>query len=145
MAILRHHIIVDREQHILTLYKRGYLNPEYHEQARYPIAVGMIGHRTPRGMYIIDDRDRTPSWTIPYGVDWVPEHLWGVRLPYGDPNNPIKGRWMGLKDAEGVGIHGTADETSIGEDASHGCIRMYVQDVIDLYPNARLGTSVYII
>ena len=51
-------------------------------------------------------------------------------------DNPLKARWMGI--VGGVGIHGTAAEYSIGTAASHGCIRMRVADVIDLYP-ARAG------
>jgi lipoprotein-anchoring transpeptidase ErfK/SrfK len=44
----------------------------------------------------------------------------------------------------GVGIHGTAAEYSIGTAASHGCIRMRVADVIDLYPRVPVGTAVLI-
>lgn len=140
----RHFISIDRDAYKLTLHKRRRFGSEFRIQAEYPIAVGMVGHRTPRGLYVIDDRDRTPSWTIPWGVDWEPKELWGKKLPYGDPNNPIKARWMGLKDAAGVGIHGTAEDASIGWPASHGCIRMHVSDVIELFPNALIHTPVYI-
>jgi lipoprotein-anchoring transpeptidase ErfK/SrfK len=49
---------------------------------------------------------------------------------------------MGL--ADGVGIHGTSEDWSIGSDASHGCIRMHVWDVKELYARVSVGTPVLI-
>ena len=66
----------------------------------------------------------------------------GRSIPGGAPDNPLKARWMGV--ANGVGIHGTAEDWSIGTRASHGCIRMHVSDVIDLYPRVPVGTPVLI-
>lgn len=141
----RHLICVDRDGHTLTLHKRNRFGSVLRKKQVWPIAVGMVGHKTPRGLYVIDDRDLHPTWTLG-DFDWVREAglTPGAVLPYGDPNNPILGRWLGLKDAKGVGIHGTADESSIGKDASHGCIRMRVDDVLELYPSAPLRTPVYI-
>ena len=62
-------------------------------------------------------------------------------MPGGSAENPLKARWLGV--VGGVGIHGTALEYSIGTRASHGCIRMRVADVIDLYPRAPIGTRFY--
>jgi lipoprotein-anchoring transpeptidase ErfK/SrfK len=45
----------------------------------------------------------------------------------------------------GAGIHGTEDVGSLGSAASHGCIRMAIPDVIDLYDKVEVGTPVYII
>ena len=59
------------------------------------------------------------------------------------PNNPLKARWIGFYP--GDGIHGTADDASIGSAASHGCIRMHVPDVEDLYPRVQVGDPVYVI
>ena len=56
--------------------------------------------------------------------------------------NPLKARWMGI--VNGVGIHGTGEDASIGSAASHGCIRMHVADVEDLYPRVPVGTPVLI-
>ena len=52
-------------------------------------------------------------------------------VPGGAADNPLKARWMGIFD--GAGIHGTDDTGSLGSAASHGCVRMSVPDVIDLY------------
>jgi lipoprotein-anchoring transpeptidase ErfK/SrfK len=59
-----------------------------------------------------------------------------------DPSNPIKARWMGIYD--GVGVHGTSDDASIGSRASHGCIRMHVPDVEELYDQVPVGAPIYI-
>ena len=77
----------------------------------------------------------------------MPNSAWagslaGQVIPGGAPNNPLKARWLGI--ANGVGIHGTAEDWSIGTRASHGCIRMHVSDVIDLYPRVPVGTPVLI-
>jgi lipoprotein-anchoring transpeptidase ErfK/SrfK len=63
-------------------------------------------------------------------------------VPGGSAENPLKARWMGI--VNGVGIHGTGEPGSIGSRASHGCIRMTVPDVIDLYPRVPVGTPVLI-
>ena len=63
-------------------------------------------------------------------------------VPGGAPDNPLKARWLGI--AGGVGIHGTSESWSIGTSASHGCIRMHVSDVIDLYRRVPIGARVLI-
>jgi lipoprotein-anchoring transpeptidase ErfK/SrfK len=138
-------IAVDRDAHMLKLWKRRRLSGTFKLAKVYRVAVGMAGLATPRGLYVIDDRDYHPSWTMPY-ADWVPKELQGRTVPYGDPNNPIAGRWLGLKDAAGVGIHGVPESEydSIGKDASHGCVRMTIPAVEELFPQAPLGTLVYI-
>ena len=68
--------------------------------------------------------------------------LAGQTIAGDEPNNPLKARWLGVNGS--VGIHGTAEEWSIGSRASHGCIRMRVRDVVDLYPRVPLGAQVLI-
>jgi lipoprotein-anchoring transpeptidase ErfK/SrfK len=63
-------------------------------------------------------------------------------IPGGAANNPLKARWMGIYD--GAGIHGTDDTASLGSAASHGCVRMAVPDVIELYDQVPVGTPIYI-
>ena len=58
------------------------------------------------------------------------------------PANPIKARWMGI--FEGAGIHGTEETESLGLAASHGCVRMAISDVIELYDQVEVGTPIYI-
>ena len=105
----------------------------------YKIAVGRAGLETPAGLYSIQDKQENPSWHVPKS-DWAGD-LAGKVIPPG-PTNPIQARWMGLHD--GAGIHGTTDIASLGSAASHGCVRMAIPDVIDLYDRVAVGTPVYI-
>jgi hypothetical protein len=107
----------------------------------YGIAVGAAGHDTPAGTYTIANKQVNPAWHVP-NSDWAGS-LAGSVVPGGAPNNPLKARWLGI--ADGVGIHGTSESWSIGSRASHGCIRMHVPDVIDLYPRVPVGTKVLIV
>ena len=76
----------------------------------------------------------------------MPEEEWagdkaGKIIPPG-PENPIKSRWMGIYD--GAGIHGTDEVGSLGSRASHGCIRMAIPEVKQLYREIPVKTPVYI-
>lgn len=106
----------------------------------YPIAVGAAGHDTPSGTYSITNKAVNPTWHVPNSA-WAGP-LAGTTVPGGAPNNPLKARWLGIVD--GVGIHGTSESWSIGSRASHGCLRMHVKDVVDLYPRVPVGTAVLI-
>jgi lipoprotein-anchoring transpeptidase ErfK/SrfK len=106
----------------------------------YQVAIGAVGFATPAGLYRIRNKAVNPAWYVP-NKPWAGD-LAGEVIPSGDPDNPIKARWMGFWD--GAGIHGTADTSSIGTAASHGCIRMTVPDVIQLYDRVPLHTPLYI-
>ncbi len=106
----------------------------------YRVAIGRIGFETPVGLYEIRSKAVNPAWFVPDSA-WAGS-LAGKIIPPGDPENPLKARWMGFWD--GAGIHGTADSSSIGSAASHGCIRMNVPDVIQLYDRVPLHTPLYI-
>ncbi len=106
----------------------------------YRVAIGRIGFETPAGLYEIRSKAVNPAWYVPKEA-WAGD-LAGKVIPPGDPENPLKARWMGFWD--GAGIHGTAESSSIGSAASHGCIRMTVPDVVDLYARVPLHTPLYI-
>ena len=139
------HILVDRDAFTLTLYRRPPLRTKFELVKRYPIAVGRVGYETPRGLFQINSRSKCPTWTMP-NSDWIEPALRGVTLKCGDPNNPIRYRWLGVTD-DGVGIHGIPpeEEDSIGEASSHGCLRMHKDDVIELYPQVPKFTTVTIV
>ncbi len=61
----------------------------------------------------------------------------------GRPQNPLKARWIGFNG--GQGFHGTSEVDSLGTAASHGCVRMDVNDVEALYPRVALGAPLYIV
>ena len=104
----------------------------------YPIAVGAVGWETPAGVYNIENMAVDPAWSVP---EWGGE-LAGQVIPGGSPENPLKERWMGIYD--GAGIHGTDDIGSLGTAASHGCIRMAIPEVIELYDQVQVGSPIYI-
>jgi lipoprotein-anchoring transpeptidase ErfK/SrfK len=106
----------------------------------YPIAIGQSAYPTPEGRYRIQDKQVNPVWSVP-NSPWAGE-LGGTTVAGGSAANPLKARWMGI--VNGVGIHGTGDDGSIGSAASHGCIRMHVWHVKDLYPRVPVGTPVVI-
>jgi len=106
----------------------------------YQIAVGAAGFDTPAGLFSIREKQVDPPWHAP-NRPWAGPYA-GTTVPGGAPDNPLKARWLGI--ASGVGIHGTAEPWSIGSRASHGCIRMRVPDVIDLYPRVPVGAPALI-
>jgi lipoprotein-anchoring transpeptidase ErfK/SrfK len=99
----------------------------------------MEGLETPEGLYHIQEKQVNPSWHVP-NSSWAGE-LAGQVIPPG-PEDPIKARWLGI--FEGAGIHGTEETWSLGQAASHGCVRMSIPDVIELYPQVEVGTPIYI-
>jgi lipoprotein-anchoring transpeptidase ErfK/SrfK len=126
-------ITVDRSGFRLRLWKDLKL------AKTYTIAVGQVGLETPAGLYAIQNKAVDPVWNVPHS-DWAGD-LAGRAIPPG-PQNPLKARWMGIY--AGAGIHGTDSISSLGSAASHGCVRMAVPDVIDLYDQTPVGTPVYI-
>ncbi|MEA2250155.1 MAG: hypothetical protein QOG70_397 [Solirubrobacteraceae bacterium] len=106
----------------------------------YPVAVGQPAFPTPSGRFSITSKQVNPVWSVP-NSPWAGE-LAGTTVDGGSLANPLKARWMGI--ANGVGIHGTGEDASIGSRASHGCIRMHVSDVIDLFRRTPVGTPVLI-
>ncbi|MCW2988801.1 MAG: hypothetical protein JWM24_1739 [Solirubrobacterales bacterium] len=105
----------------------------------YTVAVGMEGLETPEGLYAIQEKEENPSWHVPNSA-WAGD-LAGQVIPPG-PADPIKARWMGI--FEGAGIHGTEETESLGSAASHGCVRMSIPDVEELYDRVEVGTPIYI-
>jgi lipoprotein-anchoring transpeptidase ErfK/SrfK len=105
----------------------------------YTVAVGQEGLETPEGLYEIQEKEENPTWHVPES-DWAGS-LAGQDIPPG-PSNPIKARWMGIY--EGAGIHGTEETYSLGSAASHGCVRMAISDVEELYDQVEVGTPIYI-
>jgi hypothetical protein len=127
------YLLVSRETFTLRLYKNLKL------AKTYGIAVGQAGLETPAGLYEINDKQVNPWWHVPNSA-WAGS-LAGQVIPPG-PADPIKSRWMGFYN--GAGIHGTSEDWSIGSAASHGCIRMHIWDVEDLYDRVPLHTPIYV-
>jgi len=129
-----HYITVDRGGFRLRYYR----NLEMKSSHR--IAVGKVGLETPAGPYSIQNKAVDPAWQVP-NSDWAGD-LAGRTIPGGTAENPLKARWMGIFD--GAGIHGTDETGSLGTNASHGCIRMAIPEVIELYKRVPVKTPIYI-
>lgn len=127
------YLVVDRGNFELRLYKDLKLAKSY------TVAIGQVGYDTPTGLYSIESKQVDPIWNVP-DSDWAGK-LAGTTVPPG-PDNPLKERWMGFYN--GAGIHGTADTGSLGSAASHGCVRMAIPEVIELYDRVDVGTPIYI-
>lgn len=109
----------------------------YREQqlvTSYPIAIGQAGWETPSGSFQVLEMQRNPKWQHPITGEVVPAGA----------DNPLGQRWIGFLYAgrTHIGFHGTNQEDLIGQAVSHGCIRMRNQDVMALYEQVALGTTV---
>jgi lipoprotein-anchoring transpeptidase ErfK/SrfK len=127
------YLTLDRGTYTLRLWKNLKLAKSY------TVAVGQEGLETPAGLYHIEEMQENPSWHVPES-SWAGS-LAGQVIPPG-PSNPIKARWMAI--FEGAGIHGTEETSSLGTAASHGCVRMSIPDVEELYDQVEVGTPIYI-
>jgi lipoprotein-anchoring transpeptidase ErfK/SrfK len=128
-------ILINRALNRLTL---------FHDDNRiwrvFPVATGQAIYPTPTGKFNIVVKWVDPTWYPPTQDAWAQ----GLSPVPPGPGNPLGTRWMGLS-APGIGIHGTDEPTSIGYNASHGCIRMQVVDSEWLFRHVRIGTTVVIV
>lgn len=127
-------VTVSRDQRRVRLFKRGNL------VKTYTVAVGSAEYPSPTGHFAVQTKQVNPAWNVPTS-SWAGS-LGGQTIPGGAPNNPLVARWIGF--AGSVGFHGTKSSGSLGTAASHGCVRMDVDDVIDLFKRVDIGTPVLV-
>jgi len=127
------YVYIDRGGYTLRFYRNLKL------KRSYTIAVGQQGLETPAGLYHVTDKQVNPYWHVPNSA-WAGS-LAGQVIPPG-PSNPLQARWIGIYN--GAGIHGTSDVGSLGTAASHGCVRMAIPDVIELYDKVEYGDPIYV-
>ena len=132
-------VVVDTRNHFL------YVIFENQTALRYGVGVGREGFQWFGRARI----DRKAIWP-----DWVPPPEMRERQPElptfvaGGPDNPLGPRALYLyRDGQDLGyrLHGTLEPWSIGSDVSSGCIRMFSEDVIDLYQRCPKGTRVLVL
>jgi lipoprotein-anchoring transpeptidase ErfK/SrfK len=108
----------------------------------WPVAVGMGGSPTPKGTFTVGAKRYEPTWYNPA------QDRWGSDMPAQmgpGPDNPLGPRalnWNRNGRDTLIRFHGTPNEASIGEAASRGCVRMYNDDVIELYDLVPSGTAI---
>jgi lipoprotein-anchoring transpeptidase ErfK/SrfK len=127
-------ILVRTGENRLYLYDKGVVVKSW------PVATGLAGYPTPTGVFRIVNKIENPTWYNP-GSAWargMPARIGPGR------SNPLGTKALEL-DAPGILIHATSDRTSIGFNASHGCIRMTEEDEAELFGMVSPGTRVAIV
>jgi lipoprotein-anchoring transpeptidase ErfK/SrfK len=108
---------------------------------RYPVGVGRAGKQW-AGSSFIDGMRLKPAWSPPDEVRRDKPSLPAV-IPGGSAGNPMGAAALTLAGGQ-YAIHGTNSPGSIGGFVSYGCIRMYNEDVMDLYQRVHFGTPVVV-
>jgi L,D-transpeptidase ErfK/SrfK len=143
----REGIVVNLPEHRLYYYpkpKRG--GPI--QVITYPVSIGKMDWRTPLGVTHVIQKQKDPTWYPPESVR--KEHAEaGDPLPVKvgpGPDNPLGAYAMRLAAGNGTYlIHGTNNPIAVGLAVTHGCIRMYPDDVAALFPLIPVGTPVRLI
>jgi L,D-transpeptidase ErfK/SrfK len=114
----------------------------------YPVSIGRMDWRSPLGLTQVIEKVRHPRWHPPESIrkehaangDPLPK----VVLP--GPQNPLGDFKMRLAVGDGTyEIHGTNNPTAVGMAVTHGCIRMYPEDVAALFKRVPIGTKVWLL
>ncbi len=126
-----------------------YFDRSAHSIYTFPVSIGDLDWRTPLGKTHVAAKQRNPTWYPPRSIreehaeegDDLP-HM----IPGGDPDNPL-GLFALKLGIPGYLIHGTNDRRSfgIGMRVSHGCIRLYPENIAELFDIVKVGTPVRII
>jgi L,D-transpeptidase ErfK/SrfK len=143
----REGIVVNLPEHRLYYYP-PVKKDEPQRVYTWPISIGKMDWRTPLGATRITEKQKNPSWYPPASVR--AEHAArGEPLPAvvpPGPDNPLGGYKMRLDIPGGAYlIHGTNNPIAVGMAVTHGCIRMYPEDIAELFPMVKVGTPVHLI
>jgi len=112
----------------------------------FPIGIGREGWETPLGASRVVQKVRNPAWYPPASIRAEHEEM-GDPLPRvvpPGPDNPL-GDFALRLGIPGYLIHGTNKPAGIGMRVSHGCVRLYPEDIAALYGEVRAGTPVHIV
>jgi len=126
---------------IRTSERRLYLVLGDGRAMRYPVGVGKAGKQW-TGSTHIDGKYLHPDWSPPSDVKRDKPRMPAV-IPGGSPANPMGVAAMTLNGGQ-YAIHGTNMPWSVGGFVSYGCIRMYNQDITDLFGRVDVGTPVVV-
>ena len=129
-------VIKTNERHLYYVTGEG-------QAIRYRVGVGKAGMAW-TGLSSIDGKYISPAWQAPESIRKDYSRLPPV-IPGGSPSNPMGAAALTLSGGGQYAIHGTNNPGSIGGFVSHGCIRMYNQDIMDLYARVSVGTKVVVL
>jgi L,D-transpeptidase ErfK/SrfK len=143
----REGLVVNLPEHRLYYYPKA-KKGQHHVVITYPVSIGKMDWKSPLGETSIVAKQKNPSWYPPESIrkeharngDPIPKVV-----PPG-PNNPLGAYKMRLGVGDGTyEIHGTNNPMAVGMAITHGCIRMYPEDVAALFPKVSVGTKVWLI
>ena len=141
-------LVLDRKHHQLLVLRDGRMT------RRFPAAVGTTGWETPAGRFKVFEKVKEPVWTHPVSGDLVDAESEG---------NPLGSRWIGFyRDCNGrsgwdgeqyldingctvAGFHGTPFRWTVGRAVSHGCVRLYEDNVQEVFNLVSVGTQVIVL
>ena len=142
------HVVMLRGRRRMFLLEKGNL------RNAFPVAVGMPGWETPTGRFEVLQKIPNPVWVHPVS---------GERVEEQGPDNPLGSHWIAfhrdclgrdahdgeawitIKGCTTTGFHGTPHRWTVGRAVSHGCVRLYNEDVSALYRQVSLGTQVTVL
>ena len=143
----REGIVVNLPEHRLYYYPKPNRDGT-REVITYPVSIGKMDWRTPLGLTHVIQKQKDPVWYPPESVR--KEHAAAgdplpAKVPAG-PDNPLGAYAMRLAAGNGTYlIHGTNNPIAVGLAVTHGCVRMYPDDVAALFPLIPVGTPVRLI
>ena len=142
------HVVMLRGRRRVFLLDNGKL------RKAFPVAIGMPGWETPTGRFEVLQKIPNPVWVHPVS---------GERVEEQGPDNPLGSHWIAfhrdclgrdahdgdawitIKGCTTTGFHGTPHRWTVGRAVSHGCVRLYNEDVRALYRQVSLGTQVTVL
>ena len=135
-------LVVNIPEMRLFLYRRTKGDSKTVVVNTYPVGLGRDDRRTPRGRFTVRGKTVNPTWIIPESIR--AEHIkesgdHRTKIPGGDPDNPL-GRYRLELTLPRYTIHGTNIPWGVGMQVSHGCARLYPEDIEQLYPLVAVGT-----
>ena len=156
MASLPEELVQKQERHVVMFRERRRVLVLENGTLRYafPVAVGMAGWETPTGRFKVLQKIDKPIWVHP---------VTGQRVVEQGPDNPLGSHWIAfhrdclgrdahdgdqwitIKGCTSTGFHGTPHRWTVGRAVSHGCVRLYNEDVRTLYRQVNLGTPVTVL
>lgn len=131
----RQGIVINLAEMRIYYFHAGYVDT-------YPIGVGREGFDTPLGVYHVTGKEKDPYWYPPESIRHERPEL-PPAVPPG-PDNPL-GAYKITTDLKGYLIHGTNRPWGVGRRVSHGCIRLYPEDIARLYGKVTPGERVEIV
>jgi L,D-transpeptidase ErfK/SrfK len=134
-------VVVNIPEMRLFYYQRSKTDPHTTVVYTYPVGLGRDDWRTPSGKFKIRGKTVNPQWNIPESIR--KEHIAErgdprTFIPGGDPENPL-GKYRMELTLPLYGIHGTDIPWGVGMQVSHGCVRLYPEDIERFFPLVPVG------